>query len=1112
MQPHLERDDFKHCTGCGQRLASEAPFCDACGTPAQQPCPHCGSLNAANARFCAACGQRSFATTPEDEAAGARAPLSHRRSAPKSLLEERKLVTIMFVDMIDSLAAIRDADPEEAHELISLAISVMTSAIHDYDGTVIRNTGDGVLAVFGAPVAQEDHAQRSCHAALSVLERLREARKKSRILDVRIGLHSGEVTVGTATNDFSIDYEATGAAVHIAARLQNQAPAGRAVMSATTMALANEAFDADSLGMIPLKGLEEPMELFVLNGSRDARPLADRSPQNLFVGRDGVIAQLQAAFDSALRGQGRVVLLTGEAGIGKTTLIEHLLEQRPGAFRLARSSADRYRGAIPFHPLRNLLLELFDLVQADDAERSAAITALTESSEGTEPYLRAALLELFETGETSPEWNALVPQTRNQLLTHAILRELRRASERQPLVLIIEDLQRTDSCSIELLGKLIRDIGDQSILVLLSCRPEFHHEWAPFDDFEEIRLSRLSQAETEHLTKLLLGAAATPALQDQLMSWSLGNPLFLRETVRMLIDSNVLGQSLNDLGLQGEAAEIASPASIRALIAERIDRLPTDAKELLLAASVLGEDFGSDILAKIAAKPEMVVTTQLGDLAQSEFVERTQDRGSNNFAFCHPLFQEVCYATLLKQKRATLHAAAFSAIDESVSGDSVPPIEKLALHAYKGRLWRDAVRFCRSAGQRAASRSASREAANHLRKAVTALGHLPSQEASLEDAIDVRLALRTALIQLLELSAAETLVKEAHDLAGELGDKTRLAQVVGLLGVHDYLQRGPARALELSRQSIAIARTTEDDSLLIAPNIYLAQCYYGLGQYRETIAVLERTLPIIDSSAVLSPLGLPGRPLIMAWYWIAISKAELGRFDEAETLARKLSAEAAEMQVFDAIYANTALGFVRMTRGDYGAALEVSNKALAIADRNDLPYLTPVLASQVGWLLAKTGKLEDGLRLARHAVRTTSDIGVFAGRSRWCARLAEVCLLAGELEDARQNLETALEVAERAGELGYLCSALQLRATVAIQTGADLTAARDDLANAMLIARRLGLVPSFAKCLYSLATLDERRGHHASAGRKRDRALAWFRRYGMRSWVQAIEEDRVPAQ
>jgi class 3 adenylate cyclase/tetratricopeptide (TPR) repeat protein len=1011
----------------------------------------------------------------------------------------------MFVDMVGSLAAIEGADPEEAHELLSSALSLMAQAVHTYGGVVLKTMGDGIMAIFGAPSAQEDHAVRACHSALHLLDR-EERRRIRPALDFRIGLHSGEVAVGGTPNDFTVDYDATGAAVHVASRVQHAALPGTATMTAATHALIRGEMLTTSLGPTSLRGLTEKLELFTLVEAVAGGHRAPRAPQEIFIGRAAALVELDAALRAALLGHGRFVGLVGEPGVGKTTLIDRFLFARSASFRMLKSSTGRYHGMAPFHPFREILLDLFGLAQLDVHRRPSAISDCVEALEETQRLYRSSLLDLFEVGEPAPELRALDPHARRALIGSAICQVLLEESKRQPLVIVIEDLHWADSATIELLGVLADATAAHRILLLVSFRSTFEHGWARRVAYRQIRLDRLDPEETGELIDRLLGEESSPQLRGRLLSWSQGNPLFLRESIRVLIDAGVLEGDVGARKLRSDPTRLAPPASIAAIIAERIDRLTGGAKQLLLAASVLGGQFLSHVLVRLAKIPPLEFASHLRELEHAEFISRVGGRRQPTLEFRHPLFREVCYATLLKRKRRQLHAASF-AIEEAESPEQSAPIERLAYHAINGDLWREAATYCRAAGQRAASRSAHREAAAHFENAATALARIDPEGHHLEEAIDLRLELRAAYTPLFQLRKVGELLAEAHSLAQRLGDSKRLATISGFMAGHAYLTQSPQACKELCAQALKLSRFTADASLRIVPNIHLAQAYYALGRYRSAISVLERNLAIISGSAASGAWGLPARPLITSLYWIAISKAEIGLFSQARATARQMLTSGSDLSPFDLVYAHTAMGFVLMVLGDFEPALEISAEALEIADESDLPFMVAPLASQVGWLNAMCGNVTEGLKAARRAVQAADDIGSLAGRSRWWARLSEVCLLAGDLVEAGRHVEAAIHFAQTAEEQGYLCSALRLRGNILSQAGDDTASARRDLTRALALARSLAIGPTVAKCLLDLGALERRAGRASIARTKIGAASTAFHRYKMRHWERRARRE-----
>ncbi|MEX3007983.1 adenylate/guanylate cyclase domain-containing protein [Hoeflea sp. TYP-13] len=1092
----------KHCIECGHRFAVPSPFCERCGAQAPVTCLQCGHVNSHSSQFCGTCGAKVTKNPGQPFPTPNQLPLQQIPARGGDLLTERKLVTIMVVDMIGSLAAIQDSDPEEAHAFISFAISLMKDAIHMYSGTVMSTTGDGVLAVFGAPIAQADHAARSCHAALLLSERIKNARKLHPMLNVRIGLFSGEVVLGTWTNDFSIDYDATGATVHIASRLQSAAPDGCAVMGLSTKELIGSEFETRSMGQINVRGLDEKIEIFVLDGLR-ASDRGTAPIEEPFVGRSIELDNLKSAHESAMESRGQVVLISGEAGIGKTRLINQFVAAMPGEFRVARVNNGRHQSGAAFHGFRTILLDLMGALNAETDERRSQISQFVDNA-ASDAEIKSALLELFDISEPKSDWHSLNPYIQHELVNKAILKCLTYASTRQPLVLIFEDVHNADSCSVELLGKAIESIEDQRVLVLITGRPEFQTGWATTSNFKTIRLTGLTQTEADELIEHVVSNDSPTRVLARIKEWAQGNPLFLRECIRMMDDAVAdVEPSPNRIAL----VKAQPPASIWAIIAERIDLLEAGAKEILLAASVLGERFSGDVLTRILERPEAEVITQLEYLKRLEFVSHDNIGEVASYSFCHPLFQEVCYSTLLKRHRVRLHAAAFTAFVAALPAGRAPPHEALAHHAFNGMKWREAIVHCRAAGEKAAQHSAPREAAIHFSNALHALNRLDTAEINAAESIDIRISLRSVLVQVLKLHEAEELLSAAGEIAEEIDDKARLAGIVGLMAVHEYLQRGPSGAEKMARKSISLAKSAKDNRALVSASICLAQSYYALGKFAKTIEVIKKTIPKISPADGPAPAGLLVHPMLMCRYWLAVSKAELGEFSDAESLAREMLAGQSSTTVFDTMYAKTALGFVLLTKGESASAFKVTAEALEIADAHDLPYLTPVLASQMGLLLAQRGDSTEALRFGRRAVNTSMEIGVFAGRSRWCARLAEIALMAGEIDESRKNMAVAISVAENANELSYLCSALKARAQLATRIDSDFITARDDLTRAIDIARNLHLKPAFAKCLLELAYIDQMTGNGVGARRKFANASRRFENCGMHSWARRADNE-----
>lgn len=1043
-------------------------------------CQSCTSPIPAGAKYCVECGAKV---------------VSHVAAAGSPQLTERKFVTVVFIDMVGSLSVIGDKDPEDAHEVLTTALGVMTQAVHAYGGVVLDRQGDGIMAIFGAPVSQEDHASRACYAALRLHALV--ARTLPAGIALRVGMNSGEVAVGSALNDFAAGYTATGAVVHIAARLQSIAAPNATVMTEQTRALVRDVMQTESIGHSEIRGLAVALELYRLIGpitERDRSPALSRRP---FVGRARALAALDDALAAALSGSGCVVGLSGDAGIGKTTLVERFLQRQNPSVVLIRSSAEHHTSVAAFQPFADIVVQLLGLGDIPLAQRRLAM-AERLAVLGLDPRnYESALLDLLDLEGLPESWSGLAPLLRYNLIGSAVIALLLAESRFRELVLVLDDLQRADTPTIELIDQIIKSITGHRLLVIASFRPELVQHWDRNDNYRQLRLDRLTDDDTRALIAGFLGSAVLPRVERQLVGWSKGNPLFLRESVRAIIGA---GAVVNP----EVAAGVAVPPSIGAVIAARIDRLAPSAKRVLLAASVLGEQFAFDTLLTVSALTKAELAVQLEALEVTEFV-RPVDSMGRVYRFEHGLFQEVGYATLLRRQRRELHQAAFKALRLQEERMVPPAVEELAHHAYGGGLWADAVTLCREAGLRAAARYSNREAAHHLENATAALGRADPDGKRLEEAITLRLELRSVSVPLLRLERIGTLLAEAHEMAERLGDLSLRARIAAFLAGHAYLTSNPVRCIALCRDALRLAGRAPDASLRIVPSLYLAQAQYGLGQYRRVVDILERDLSTENAALSGSAVGLPVRPSLMRGYWLAIAQAELGRFDAAEALAAQMLSVADERQPFESLYALTAQGFILMLRGELKAALDASTTALTTADLYDITFIIPVLASQVGFLLGTQGRTAEGLAMAQRAISKAEEIGSNAGRSRWCARLAEACLRTGDGLGARQYAETALQVAEKEGELGYLCSALRLRAKTRVHDG-DTDGAAIDLDRATEIARRLQLGPALAKCHFDTGALAHRVGHLAEAGHAFRIARKGFARYRMVAGTKRVGE------
>src|SRR5712691_1862719 len=696
-------------------------------------------------------------------------------TARSALAGERKQVTVLFADLKDSTELIRGLDPEAAQQLLDPAIHCMMDAVHRFEGTVNQVLGDGIMALFGAPLAHEDHALRAC------TEEVRRTRGLE--LRMRVGLNSGEVVVRAIGNDLHMDYSAVGETTHLAARMEPLATPGSIRLSASTLGLVEGLVRVTALGPIPIKGLVEPLAVFELTGVTTLRRrLQAAAVRGLtrFVGRQHELDTLRQALAQAAAGHGQVVALVGEAGVGKSRLAYECVHAHPTPGWLVLESASvSYGKATPDFPVLDLLrgyshVEAQDEARTVRAKVTGQVLTLDEALQDTIP----ALLSLLEVLPEDSPFRSLDPPQRRQRTLQALKRVLLRESQVQPLLLVFEDLHWIDTETQALLDSLVESLPTARLLLLVNYRPAYQHVWGSKTYYTQVRLDTLPPASAEELLHALLGDDPSLVLLHQLLiARTEGNPFFLEESVHTLVETQALVGAPGAYRLVQPLRTIQVPATVQAVLAARIDRLPPEAKQLLQTAAVIGHDVPLVLLQTIAESPEAPPQHDLAHLQAAEFLYETRLFPEREYTFKHALTHEVAYGSLLQERRRTLHARIVTAL-EALAGDRLAEqSERLAYHALRGEVWEKAVAYCHQAGMKAFARSAPREAVACFEQALGALQHFPDVHDTQRQAIDLRLDLHTSLFLLGEHRQNLVHLREADTLATTLGDHRRLGRV-----------------------------------------------------------------------------------------------------------------------------------------------------------------------------------------------------------------------------------------------------------------------------------------------------------------------------------------------
>jgi class 3 adenylate cyclase len=1056
--------------------------------------------------------------------------LAEKILASRAVLEgERKQVTVLFADLKGSTELIEGLDPEEARTLLDPALHAMMAAVHRYEGTVNQVLGDGIMALFGAPVAHEDHAVRACYAALALqaaMRRYAEEVRRSHGLEMqaRVGLNSGEVVVRSIGNDLHMDYSAIGQTTHLAARMEQLAPPGSIRLTADTLRLAEGWVQITLLGPMPVKGLPTPVEVGELVGAGPARsPLQAFAARGLtpFVGRQAELAVLHQALEQARTGHGQVVAIIGEPGVGKTRLFHEFTQaSRPQGWLLLESSSTSYGKATPYLPVIDLLKAHFHIEDRDEARRMRE--KLTGHLLTLDPVLGPTLpafLSLLEVPVEDPTWYALDPAQRRQRTLEALKRLLLRESQVQPLLLIFENLHWLDAETQVFLDGLVESLPAARLLLLVNYRPEYQHGWRNKTYYAQIRLDPLPPASAEVLLQSLLGDdAGLEPLKARLIAQTQGNPFFLEECVRTLVETQVLVGAPGAYRLAQALPSIQVPATVQAVLAARIDRLPPEEKQLLQTAAVIGTEVALPLLQAVAEVPEEVLRLGLSHLQAAEFLYETRLFPEHEYTFKHALTQQVAYETLLQERRRALHARIVEAM-EALAGEGLRPaptqsrqrvteqVERLAHHALRGEVWDKALAYGRQAGEKAMMRSAHREAVGYFEQALRALPHLPETCDTRAEAIDLRLDLRPALFPAGDSRHILAVLREAESLATTLNDPRRLGQVSGFLSIHFNNRGALDQAITCAQRALDLATASGDVALQAMANNFLGEAYRHQGAYRRAIDCYKQTVLSFEGGRRRERFGQVTLPAVRSRFSLVWCHAELGTFAEGSALGDEgLQIAEAAAHPGSLMFASLGGGLLSLHQGDLRRALPLLDRAMGICYDTDLPVYFPLMAAALGATYTLGGRNADAVPLLTQALEQTMAMDMVGWQALCSLPLGEALLLAGRLEEAYALAERTLALSRVHQERGHQAYALRLLGYIAARREPPESApAETHYRQALALANELGMRPLQAHCHRGLGTLYAALGQQEQAHTELVTAIELYQAMEMTFWLPQTE-------
>jgi len=906
FQINQEAGSWMKCTACQFDNRQEAKFCKQCGRNLEAKCPSCGFDCPSDSHYCDECGHR-ISKLKKPALINYSQPRSY---TPKYLADkiltsrnsiegERKFVTVLFADVADYTSISEQFDPEEVHQIMDGCFKILMDEVHKYEGTINQFTGDGIMALFGAPVACEDHAQRACHVAIKIQEAFEKYSKDlEAIFDIqfkmRIGINSGLVVVGTIGDDLRMDYTAVGDTTNLAARMEITAKPGTILLSENTQRLVKEFFVLESLGKIEIKGKKNAQKVFQLikKGSVETRIGASVAKGlTRFVGRNNSISTFCDVFEKVKAGRGQIIGIVGEAGVGKSRLlleIRKILSQ--GEFEYVEGRCLHYGGSVLYLPVLDILRSIFNIKDSDKEflikrKINKVLSGLGDQFKNLTPSFQ----DILSLKVDDEAFKKLEPKDKREKIFEAIRNLLIRVSQNKPFIIAVEDLHWIDRSSEEFLKYFINWMANTKILLILLYRPEYTHQWGSKSFYSKIGVEQLSMESSGELVKAVLGeGTVAPELRQLISNRSAGNPFFIEEFTYTLLENGSIQKQDDQYVLNGKPEDIQVPDTIHGIIASRLDRLEDNLKKTMQAASVIGREFAFSILQTIV-EMENELKSYLLTLQGMEFIYEKNLFPELEYIFKHALTQEVAYNSLLQKRRKEIHEKIGLTIEKVYSIRLEEYYEMLAYHYCKGEDTDKAIIYCKLAGEKAKRNFAHREAYSFFKMAYDEMKRLQESKEIIEKKYELLLLMQHSLAPIgIPEKEHEWVFDRQIELAEKLRDHKRISELYAEKA-NFYTHRGDNElAVKYTRDAFEEAKKDQDINLIVKHSWALAFAYSSMGNFSGIITTIPRVINILEKNQKeAESFDYPMIPYSILSAFCGLGNGYLGYIEEGVTYCDK---------------------------------------------------------------------------------------------------------------------------------------------------------------------------------------------------------------------------------
>jgi class 3 adenylate cyclase/tetratricopeptide (TPR) repeat protein len=1035
-------------------------------------CQVCSSTLRAGDLFCSACG----AVVPNHPTSP---PVSEARGR---IAGERKFLTVLCSDLQRSTDLSSELDPEEAISRLEPALIAMRTAVRRNRGIVSKEGGDGLIALFGAPHADDNHAVMACHAAIELVRRIKLLEDPG--LHVRVGIHSGYVVAHVIEADFSSIYEAGGPAVHLVKRFESAAQAGQILASESCQSLATGIVTFNALPPKRMEGFPALVPCYEVVEISGLSRWRARSTTGLssFVGRNEQISQLERAAQ-AVGPAGKIAAVVGTAGIGKSRVVHEFVDTlRQRDWQVVEAECNPLEQAVPYALLKKLLQSA---LQAENVTLADLVGSNEDSTPAHAELWPAALNSVLDQPVGDPRWRNLEPLLRRRVIIDAVRNMLDRVVSSRPTVLLLEDLHWIDGQSETVVEALMSLATSRPLLVLLTWRTEYTPDWLEGLDVLRIWLRSLDPASANVLLDNLLGTAVDlDALKARILRHTGQIPLFIEEVARQLIGRRVAG------GAEAwDTLEI--PPTVQGVIASRIDRLPKEDKSLLQLASVLGPRVSPHLLAAVTEMPAAQLQSRLWSLEMLDFLEEARSGPSVEYVFAHDLIREVAYESILRSEREVLHRRILTALESTSAGREEDVAEALCHHAVKAQDWSKVDRYGHLAARKAFARSAFRDATEYFKAAMNAVDKQPESTAREQRAIDLRIEARLAFVSFGSIEEWFGLGQNGETRSITIGDERRRLASIAIRAAALNFYGTPYEAIAVAEEAVALANQMNNTPWLCFVEYGLGQSYFLAGRYRDAERHLAKATALLKSAPENVPPGTTGSSLlVLCCMMSAMVHAWLGEFDQAERCSEEASILAeTNDRPYDMIAADYGRGVVQMMRGDLEEAEIALDQALRVSRESEARLFQPLIMSALGSLYSQHGYGDRATEILLRAKDEADKLGHETSKVAVSAYLGAAYGQRGEIQHGLCLLRACQASARQKGYAGIEALAASAEANIlAAQGGQMLEEAMACLQRTIEFTARLEALPLLgaakgvrARLLAASGRTDEAREELAQA-------------------------------